>query len=87
MMLIVYYQGNYPTIKDYKNVDDWNKTSLEIIEDTLRRGKEGDIEVEFDDFDAYRDIIVIDRKLGEEKELSEDITKKQINEIMEKYID
>ena len=35
MMLIVYYQGNYPIGKDYKNFEDWNKTSLEIIEDTL----------------------------------------------------
>lgn len=86
-MLIVYYQGNYPIGKDYKNFEDWNKTSLEIIEDTLRRGKEGDIEVDFDDFNAYRDIVIVDRKTGEEWELSEDLTIKQINEILEKYID
>lgn len=88
MMLKIYYQGNNPRTKYYEDFKDWDKTSLEIIEDTLRRGKEKDFKVDFVNFDAYKDIIVEDGVYSKEQyhiELSENLTCDEINKVMEKY--
>ena len=84
MKLIVYYQGNYPTYKNYES-DDWDKTSLEIIDDVLRRGHDGEYELDSDDFDAYRDIIIMEFGTNKDLELSEELTRNQIHEIFKKY--
>ena len=85
MKTIVYYQGNYPIIKNY-NSDNWDEVSLKIIDDVLRRSFEGEYELDTDDFDPYRDIIIIDFKTKEDLELSENLTNKHIQEVINKYI-
>ena len=85
MKLIVYYQGNYTTYKNYES-DDWDKTSLEIIDDVLRRAHEGEYELDDDnEFDPYRDIIITEFRTGKDMELSENLTRNQIQEIVKKY--
>lgn len=84
MKLIIYYQGNYPTYKNYET-EDWDKASLEIIDDVLRRGYEGEYELDSDDFDPHRDIIIIEFRTGEGLELSGNLTKNQMQGIFKKY--
>ena len=85
MKLIVYYQGNYPTYKNYES-DNSDKTSLEIIDDVLRRAHEGEYELDDDDkFDPYRDIIITEFRTGKDMELIENLTRNQIQEVFKKY--
>ena len=88
MMLRIFYKGDNPQVKYYENFKDWEKTSLQIVEDIVKSGKERKFDFDIENFNPHEDIWVDDGVYSKDQyklELSENLTCDQIEKIINKY--